>query len=500
MARPRPPGSHLRLAITVIFFFFFAALRFPTPAAAQQPVVVPAAAAPRSEADVLIAFRDTLRGPDGPPTGPAPHGLQLERLGLAGAAPDIGALAVLPGLRALSLSDNALTGAFPNVSALAVLKMLYLSRNRIFPGPVPGSISSPRLLELSLANNRFEGPLPDFSQPELRFVDVSNNNLCGPIPTGLSRFNASMFTGNSLLCGKPLDVECDESGAPRTGMSKLMIIAIVIIILGVLLCAGGVITGVLGSRRGSSRRRRAPAESIGGGGDQTPSNPKLQTAPAVNIENAPAAGQPQPRAGGNAAGGRRPRRDELVFIINEGGGGNRSSILDWGKRLRIIKGAARGLAHLYDELPMLTVPHGHLKSSNVLLDAAFDPVLSDYALVPVVTPSIAAQVMVAYKSPECVAPHGKPSKKSDVWSLGVLILEVLTGKFPASYLAGGGGNIKQGRQQQNADLAGWVHSVVSEERTDEVFDKDITGARGAEADMVKLLQKIVWFSFKTNIL
>ncbi|GJN19125.1 hypothetical protein PR202_gb06365 [Eleusine coracana subsp. coracana] len=582
MARPRPPGSHLRLAITVIFFFFFAALRFPTPAAAQQPVVVPAAAAPRSEADVLIAFRDTLRGPDGAPPGPlrtwgtpgpcrgnasawygvschgngTVQGLQLERLGLAGAAPDIGALAVLPGLRALSLSDNALTGAFPNVSALAVLKMLYLSRNRMsgvipegtfgpmrglrklylsgnqFSGPVPGSISSPRLLELSLANNRFEGPLPDFSQPELRFVDVSNNNLCGPIPTGLSRFNASMFRGT-------------YSGAGHHGA---------------------------GARAGRVDRRRRRPDAV---------QPEAaDRAAAVNIENAPAAGQPQPRAGGNRGGGRRPRRDELVFI-NEGRRfeiedllrasaevlgsgnfgssykatlcegpavvvkrfkdmngvgredfsehmrrlgrlahpnllplvaylykkeekllvtdhmvngslaqllhGNRSSILDWGKRLRIIKGAARGLAHLYDELPMLTVPHGHLKSSNVLLDAAFDPVLSDYALVPVVTPSIAAQVMVAYKSPECVAPHGKPSKKSDVWSLGVLILEVLTGKFPASYLAGGGNN-KQGRQQQNADLAGWVHSVVSEERTDEVFDKDITGARGAEADMVKLLQ------------
>lgn len=154
--------------------------------------------------------------------------------------------------------------------------------------------------------------------------------------------------------------------------------------------------------------------------------------------------------------------------------------MDWGKRLRIIKGAARGLAHLYDELPMLTVPHGHLKSSNVLLDANFEAVLSDYALVPVVTASVTAQVMVAYKSPECTVPHGKPSKKSDVWSLGVLILEVLTGKFPANYLGNKG--------RQNTDLAGWVHSVVSEERTEEVFDKDITGARGAEADMVKLLQ------------
>ncbi|GJM89861.1 hypothetical protein PR202_ga06085 [Eleusine coracana subsp. coracana] len=85
---------------------------------------------------------------------------------------------------------------------------------------------------------------------------------------------------------------------------------------------------------------------------------------------------------------------------------------------------------------------------------------------------------IVMRGTECVAPHAKPSKKSDVWSLGVLILEVLTGKFPASYLGGsGGGNNKLGRQQ-NADLAGWVHSVVSEERTEEVFDKDITGAMG----------------------
>ncbi|XP_062218326.1 pollen receptor-like kinase 4 [Phragmites australis] len=618
MARPRPTG-HLRLASIVVVAVLLSpqGLCPVTPAAAQE--------SGGTEADVLIAFRDTLHGSDGAPPGPlrswgtpgpcrsntsswygvschgngTVQGLQLERLGLAGAAPDLGALGVLPGLRALSLSDNSLTGAFPNVSALAVLKMLYLSRNRLsgvipdgtfgpmrglrklhltgndFSGPVPGSITSPRLLELSLANNRFDGPLPDFSQPELRFVDVSNNNLSGPIPEGLSRFNSSMFAGNKFLCGKPLDVACDNSGLPRSGMSTIMIIAIVLIILGVLLCAAGVATGVLGRRR---TPRRAVAETLGSG-DQTPSNPKLQTPPAVNIDQAACAGQPRAgaaAAAGGAAAAKRPRRDEhgrLVFIqegrtrfeIEDllrasaevlGSGnfgssykatlcdgqavvvkrfkdmngvgredfsehmrrlgrlahpnllplvaylykkeekllvtdykingslaqvlhGNRGSILDWGKRLRIIKGAARGLAHLYDELPMLTVPHGHLKSSNVLLDGAFEAVLADYALVPVVTAQAAAQVMVAYEAPECIAAQGKPSKKSDVWSLGILILEVLTGKFPANYL-------RQGRQ--GTDLAGWVHSVVTEERTDEVFDKDITGARGAEADMVKLLQ------------
>jgi hypothetical protein len=91
----------------------------------------------------------------------------------------------------------------------------------------------------------------------------------------------------------------------------LMIIAIVIIILGVLLCTAGIVVGALGSRR-----RSRPAETVGSGGDQTPSHPKLQTAPAVNIENAA-----QPRSAGAAGagtsasgGGRRPQRDDLVFI------------------------------------------------------------------------------------------------------------------------------------------------------------------------------------------
>lgn len=159
-------------------------------------------------------------------------------------------------------------------------------------------------------------------------------------------------------------------------------------------------------------------------------------------------------------------------------GGSSMAALDWPRRLKIIKGVTRGLAHLYDELPMLTVPHGHLKSSNVLLDAAFEPILSDYALVPVMTPRHAAQVMVAYKSPEC-GEMGRPSKKSDVWSLGILILEVLTGKFPANYH-------RQGRT--GTDLAGWVHSVVREEWTGEVFDQEMRGARGGEGEMVKLLK------------
>ncbi|KAF5815484.1 putative protein kinase RLK-Pelle-LRR-III family [Helianthus annuus] len=153
--------------------------------------------------------------------------------------------------------------------------------------------------------------------------------------------------------------------------------------------------------------------------------------------------------------------------------------LDWATRLKIIKGVARGLDHLYEEFPRLSLPHGHLKSSNVLLDEDFNPLLSDYALVPVINKDHAQHLMVAYKSPEFTQ-HRHTTKKTDVWCLGILILEMLTGKYPANYLEQGKGG--------KPDLGTWVNSVVREEWTGEVFDKEMKGTKNGEGEMLKLLK------------
>ncbi|CAL9050049.1 unnamed protein product [Musa banksii] len=168
----------------------------------------------------------------------------------------------------------------------------------------------------------------------------------------------------------------------------------------------------------------------------------------------------------------------MLYARTAGNRTSRTSPLDWPTRLKIIKGVARGLAYLYEELPMLTVPHGHLKSSNVLLDLSFEPILTDYALAPVMNKAHASELMVAYKSPEC-AQHGKPSTKSDVWSLGILMLEILTGRFPANHLRPG---------RAGTDLAKWVSSVIREEWTGEVFDGTMKGTRNSEGEMLKLLR------------
>lgn len=163
--------------------------------------------------------------------------------------------------------------------------------------------------------------------------------------------------------------------------------------------------------------------------------------------------------------------------------GNKSrgiSCPDWQTRLKIVKGIAKGLAYLYNELPCLTAPHGHLKSSNVLLDATFNPLLSDYGLIPIVNQEHAQEHMVAYKSPE-YKHTSRITKKTDVWSFGILVLEVLTGRFPSNFLQQGKGT--------DTDLATWVDSVVRDESNLElVLDREMMGTGNSEGEMMKLLR------------
>lgn len=171
------------------------------------------------------------------------------------------------------------------------------------------------------------------------------------------------------------------------------------------------------------------------------------------------------------------------IILGEGRG-LKKAVVHWSVRLKIVKGVARALSYLYDELCMLTVPHGHLKSSNILLDASYEPLLTDYALVPVMNQSHAAQLMVAFKSPERKQ-FGRSSKKSDVWCLGLLILEILAGR-PATYdlpkapapAAGGGG-----------DLVTVVGSTPEGEWLNTVVDPDLrVGEDEDREEMVKLIR------------
>ncbi|KAK8551101.1 hypothetical protein V6N13_119589 [Hibiscus sabdariffa] len=153
--------------------------------------------------------------------------------------------------------------------------------------------------------------------------------------------------------------------------------------------------------------------------------------------------------------------------------------LNWKTRWKIIKGVVKGLAYLYNELPNLVVPHGHLKSSNVLLNKKYEPLLCDYALRSMINQDQAHAQMIAYKSPE-YARTGRINRKTDVWCLGILILEILTGRFPENYLTT--------TYKSSMSIASWVNKMVKEKKISEVFDKEMKADMSSRGEMINVLK------------
>ncbi|XP_047061754.1 cysteine-rich receptor-like protein kinase 10 isoform X2 [Lolium rigidum] len=124
-----------------------------------------------------------------------------------------------------------------------------------------------------------------------------------------------------------------------------------------------------------------------------------------------------------------PNKSLDFFIFDENG----KSLLDWNKRISVIEGIAEGLLYLHKH-SRLRVIHRDLKPSNILLDNEMIPKISDFGLAKIFssnnTDGNTTRRVVGtygYMAPE-YASHGMFSIKSDVFSFGVLTLEILSGK------------------------------------------------------------------------
>ncbi|KAF6997873.1 hypothetical protein CFC21_014042, partial [Triticum aestivum] len=133
--------------------------------------------------------------------------------------------------------------------------------------------------------------------------------------------------------------------------------------------------------------------------------------------------------------------------------------LDWEKRYKIINGIARGLQYLHED-SQLRVVHRDLKASNILLDKDMNPKISDFGIARLFgqdqTHGITNRVIgtYGYMAPEYVM-RGNYSVKSDSFSFGVMVLEIVTGKKNNDY-----SNSEESQDLLNAIWERWMARTV----------------------------------------
>ncbi|CAI0449831.1 unnamed protein product [Linum tenue] len=160
--------------------------------------------------------------------------------------------------------------------------------------------------------------------------------------------------------------------------------------------------------------------------------------------------------------------------------GEGRTALDWETRMRIAIGAARGIFYIHStrQSAAKQLVHGNIKASNVFLNSDNYGSINDVGLATLITPTPAPapnrSASSGYRAPEVTDPR-KATPAADVYSFGVLLLELLTGKSPTNSSSG-------------VHLVRWVNSVVREEWTAEVFDVELLRYPNIEEEMVEMLQ------------
>ncbi|XP_052160721.1 tyrosine-sulfated glycopeptide receptor 1-like [Oryza glaberrima] len=162
-------------------------------------------------------------------------------------------------------------------------------------------------------------------------------------------------------------------------------------------------------------------------------------------------------------------------------GGGAPQQLDWRARLNIARGASRGVLHIHERCKPHIV-HRDIKSSNILLDEAGEARVADFGLARLILPDRTHVTTELVGTPGYIPPeYGQAwvaTLRGDIYSFGVVLLELLTGRRPVETLPP--------PQGQQWELVRWVMQMRSQGRHAEVLDPRLRG-NGDEAQMLNML-------------